>query len=112
VDLTLGYGRYFGLGSGDTPFSALFATLAYPGEGFSGQVRLAYAVPQEDIGRDRGLLVEGEVGFPLPPFRVSLQAGYREGLLGRGVASHVDRYRFTTATGFYGGVRVSYEVRF
>ncbi|GAA6731653.1 hypothetical protein YIM73518_14160 [Thermus brockianus] len=112
VDLTLGYGRYFGLGSGDTPFSALFATLVYPGEGFFGEARLAYAVPQEDIGRDRGLLVEGEVGFPLAPFRVSLQAGYRDGLWGRGVASHVDRFRFTTATGFYGGVRLSYEVRF
>ncbi|MCH1928298.1 hypothetical protein L6232_26230, partial [Shewanella sp. C31] len=40
VDLTLGYGRYFGLGSGDTPFSALFATLVYPGEGFFGEARL------------------------------------------------------------------------
>ncbi|MGC8903864.1 S-layer homology domain-containing protein [Thermus sp.] len=112
VDLALGYGRYWGLGAGDTPFSALSATLAYPGEGLAGRVRLAYAVPQEDIGLDRGLLVEAEAELPLSPFRVSLQAGYREGLLGEGVASHVDRYRFTTATGFYGRVRVSYEVRF
>lgn len=43
---------------------------------------------------------------------MSLQAGYRDGLWGRGAASHVDRFRFTTATGFYGGVRLSYEVRF
>jgi len=111
VDLTLGYGRYWGLGGEDTPFSALFATLAYPGE-VAGTLSLAYAVPQEDIGRDSAFRVEASLEGRLAPFRVSLLAGYRDGLLGSGVASHVDRYRFTTATGFYGGVRVAYEVRF
>ncbi len=111
VDLTLGYGRYWGLGGGDTPFSALFATLTYPGN-VAGTLSLAYAVPQEDIGRDSAFRVEASVEGRLSPFRVRVLAGYRDGLLGSGVASHVDRYRFTTATGFYGGVRVAYEVRF
>jgi hypothetical protein len=111
VDLTLGYGRYWGLGGEDTPLSALFATVATGGE-VAGALRLAYAVPGEDIGRDNALAVEASLEGRLAPFRVRVMAGYRDGLLGSGVASHVDRYRFTTATGFYGGVRVAYEVRF
>jgi len=111
VDLTLGYGRYWGLGGEDTPFSVLFATVATGGE-VTGALSLAYAVPQEDIGRDSAFRVEASLEGRLAPFRVRLLAGYRDGLLGSGVASHLDRYRFTTATGFYGGVRVAYEVRF
>jgi len=111
LDLSLGFGRYWGQGGGDTPFAALFATLTYPGD-VVGALSLAYAVPQEDIGRDSAFQVEASLEGRLPPFRVRVLAGYRDGLLGSGVASHVDRYRFTTATGFYGGVRVGYEVRF
>ncbi len=112
VDLTLGYGRYWGLGEGDTPFSALFVSAAYPGAGWSLTLQAAYAVPYEDIGRESGFQVGGKVEASMSPFRLTLTGGYREGLVGFGVASYAERFRFTTATGFFGGVRVGYEVRF
>lgn len=112
VELELGYGRYFGQGGGDTPYSALSARLAYPGEGWRGEVRVDYAVPHEDIGRDRGLQAEGTLEASLSPFRVGFTLGWRDGLQGRATASYVDRYLFTSATGFYGRLRVGYEVRF
>lgn len=108
VNLTLGYARYWGFGGADTPLSALFGAVAYgPAEAY-----VAYAVPHEDIGRDAAFQVEGRAKFGLSPYRISVAAGYRDGLAGYGVASHVDRFRFTTATGFYGRVEVGYEVRF
>ncbi|GLV48736.1 hypothetical protein TJA_18390 [Thermus sp. LT1-2-5] len=112
VDLTLGFGRYFGLGEGDTPLSALFLSATYPGAGFALSLRGAYAVPHEDIGRESAYFVAGGVEASLAPFRLTLTGGYRDGLRGFGVASYAERFRFTTATGFFGGVRVGYEVRF
>ena len=108
VDLTLGYARYWGLGGEDAPLSALFAVVAYA----PVEVHLAYAVPHEDIGRDAAFQLEGRARIDLSPYRISVAVGYRDGLLGYGVASHVDRFRFTTATGFYGRVEVAHEIRF
>jgi len=113
VDVGLGYGLFLG-GAGEVGYSALSASVALGEGAFRGAVFLAYAVPREDVGVDSGLKVEARVSFtPLDsPFRVRLTAGYLSHLWGAGTAGYVDRYRFVSAAGFYGDLRVGYEVRF